>query len=170
MNKNGERNTNMAFIFSLELVESNPEAYASFILNLKESQYNCAITSQKAKDVQEIKNVCSNINIYTDNESLVEIVSVMVSIKEFKRCPPEPHIFLEAADQMETPYLYCYVLTNSEIEVSSALSAGMRVLYVSENKLPNLSLDELFSVRQYKDFSDLQNSLEIHGILGLVSH
>ncbi len=168
MSKNGEKNTNMAFIFSLELVESNPEAYASIILKLKEAEYHLAITSTEAKNIQEIEKMCAGI--YVENMPLSEIVTIMVSVKEFRNYPPEPHIFLEASDQMETPYQYCYILTNSETEIRSGLSAGMKIIFISENKLPKLRLDELFSVKQYRDVNELQDSLEIHEITKMILH
>ncbi len=162
-----QRMSILAFIFSLELIQTEPEEYAYIIQKLSDANFSIVITSSKLQSEEAMKVVCRNI--FTKNGKIsIADMAIIISTEEYhKFSKSSANIFMGAAEKIENldlTYESCCVVINDTQEIMFGISASMKIIFVSkiDLELPTLNLGQTFFIKRCTDASELQNLLETH--------
>lgn len=130
--------------YSMErIIEENDRYFIEHALD-----YKTLIKEGAISLLQSIKNdglkiaLCSsspreNIDHVVDVCGFAPYLDFIVSGEQFEESKPHPEIYLHAAEVLSVNPEDCLVIEDSEYGIQAGISAGMKVIALSDSELPN---------------------------------
>lgn len=136
---------------------SELDLLGSFAAGLAEKGYPLAIAS--ASPNWYVDEVCAKAPIIGTDRHLIDIFSIRVSADEVPHPKPAPDVFLEAARRLGVAPAECVAVGDGLSDLRSGLAAGMRVIFMSNEALPELSAEEAARVVHCRTVGEAETAL-----------
>lgn len=129
----------------------------TFAAGLADKGFPLAIAS--ASPNWYVDEVCTKAPIIGTDRCLINIFPVRVSADEVPRPKPAPDVFLEAARRLGVTPGDCVAVGDGLSDLRGGLDAGMRVIFLSQEDMPELTPEEKARVRHCRSLSEAEEAL-----------
>lgn len=136
---------------------SELDLLGSYVAELEKNGHPLAIAS--ASPNWYVDEVCAKAPILGTERHLIDIFSIRVSADEVPRPKPAPDVFLEAARRLGVAPVDCVAVGDGLSDLRGGLDAGMRVIFMSAEEMPELSPEERSRVRQCRSVTEAEQAL-----------